>query len=171
MPDGSNGSLAGFAQQRLERGEDLLDRVQIGTVGRQEEQMGAGLPDRPSNRHAFVTAEIVEYDNIAWTQPWHQELRHPGEEQTTVDQSVEDAGCDNSIRPQPGHKGHGFLVPMRHRRDQALAPSCAAVGAGHVGLGPGLIDKDQARGVNPALMTFPAFALVGDIGPIRLGGA
>ena len=32
----------GFAQQGLELGEDLLDGIEVGRVGRQEEELGAG---------------------------------------------------------------------------------------------------------------------------------
>jgi hypothetical protein len=35
----------GLADQVLELGEELLDRVEVGAVGRQEEEMGAGGPD------------------------------------------------------------------------------------------------------------------------------
>ena len=41
-PGGLDGALIGLAQQAFEFGEHLLDRVQIGRVGRQEEQ-----PDAP----------------------------------------------------------------------------------------------------------------------------
>jgi hypothetical protein len=37
LPGGLNCGFGGFAQQRFELGEDLLDRIEIGTVGRQEE--------------------------------------------------------------------------------------------------------------------------------------
>jgi hypothetical protein len=39
----------------------------------------------------------------------------------------------------------------------------------HVGFDPGLVDKDQARSVNLALMGLPAYPFTGDIGPILLG--
>jgi len=38
-------ALVGFAQQGLEFGEHHLDRIEIGAVRRQEEQMGAGIAD------------------------------------------------------------------------------------------------------------------------------
>ena len=36
-PRGGGGALGGFSQEMLQLGEHLLDRVEIGTVGRQEE--------------------------------------------------------------------------------------------------------------------------------------
>jgi hypothetical protein len=53
---------------------------------------------------------------------------------------------------------------------QAFAARSPAVLAGHVGLGPGFIDEDQAVGIDLALMALPALALAGDVRPILLGG-
>lgn len=39
------GPFCGVAQQMFELGEDLLDRVEARAVGRQEQQVGAGLSD------------------------------------------------------------------------------------------------------------------------------
>jgi hypothetical protein len=36
----------------------------------------------------------------------------------------------------------------------------------HVGFDPGLVDEDQARSINPALMGLPALPSAGDIGAI-----
>jgi hypothetical protein len=46
MPVGGDGSGCGGPEQRLELGEDLLDRVQVGRVGRQVEQPGTAGRDR-----------------------------------------------------------------------------------------------------------------------------
>jgi hypothetical protein len=49
--------------------KDLLDRLQVGAVGRQEQQMRASFADGSSDRLAFVAAQIVEHDDVAgvWT--------------------------------------------------------------------------------------------------------
>ena len=39
------GSFGGFAHQMFELGKDLLDGVQIGALGRQEQQARANAPD------------------------------------------------------------------------------------------------------------------------------
>lgn len=58
-------ALGGLAQKQLEFGEDLFDRIEIGTVGRQEQQLGASRPDRPSHGLTLVAAEIVHDDDVA----------------------------------------------------------------------------------------------------------
>jgi hypothetical protein len=45
------------------------------------------------------------------------------------------------------------------------------MGAGHVGLGPGLVDEDEAFSVELGLMTFPTLATSLDVGPILFAGA
>jgi hypothetical protein len=42
--------------------------------------------------------------------------------------------------------------------------------AGHVGLGPGLIDEHQTPGVKPALMHRPSGPAAGDFGAILFAG-
>lgn len=71
-PCGLDATLVGFAQQGLEFGEHHLDRIEVGAVGRQEEQMGAGVADGVARRLALVAAEIVENDDIAGTESWRQ---------------------------------------------------------------------------------------------------
>jgi hypothetical protein len=49
------------------------------------------------------------------------------------------------------------------------AAGTAAVDARHVGLGPGLVDEDQARRVKPALILLPAGAPACDVRSVLLG--
>src|SRR6516165_6899558 len=46
------GACGGFAQEVFELGKDLLDRVEVGRVFRQEQQFGAGRADEPA--HGFA---------------------------------------------------------------------------------------------------------------------
>ena len=61
----SGGARVGFAQQGLELGEDLLDRVEVGRVARQEEQLGTGAADQLANRLALMCAGVTHDDNVA----------------------------------------------------------------------------------------------------------
>ena len=54
--------------------------------------------------------------------------------------------------------------------DQPLAARAAAPGADHLGVGPGLVDEDQALGVKLALGGLPGEAALGHVRPILLGG-
>lgn len=170
MPDGGNGAFVGASQQCLELGEHHFDRVEIGAVGRQEQQVRASSSDGAADGLALVTAEIVEHHDVAGPQCGHQELLHPSEEQRAVDRPVDDAGRVDAVMPERSDEGHGGPPPVRHMGDQALSTRGAAVGACHVGLGPGLVDEDQAAGIRSSLELLPLLATPGDLRPQLLGG-
>ena len=69
-----------------------------------------------------------------------------------------------------GEEGQRAPVAVRHLGDQPLAARRAAVGAGHVGLGPGLVDEDQAGGIKPPLILLPLRAPARHVRPILLAG-
>jgi len=52
------------AQEQLELGEDLLDRIDVGAVGRQEQQLCSCRSDRLAHGLAFVAAQIVHDDDV-----------------------------------------------------------------------------------------------------------
>jgi predicted GNAT family N-acyltransferase len=52
------GPRRGLAQQRLELGEQLLDRVEVGRVRRQVEERGAGRGDRLADAIDLVRREM-----------------------------------------------------------------------------------------------------------------
>ncbi len=58
----------GIAQEMSELGKDLFDRIEVGTLGRQEEQMRSLGADGVAGRLALVTAEVVEDDDLALCQ-------------------------------------------------------------------------------------------------------
>ena len=76
-----------------------------------------------------------------------------------------------SVRRQGRGKDCSASSAMGCLGNQPLAPrGAAAVGARHVGLGPGLVDEDQAGRIDPTLILPPLRAPPGDVGPILLAG-
>jgi hypothetical protein len=170
FPGGFDGSLGGFAEQGLEFGEDLLDRIEVGTVGRQEEQLGADGPYRAPNGSAFVAAEIIDDDDVAWLKGRNQELLDIGQEALTIDRPVDHTGRIDAIRSQGGKEGECSPASVRHLRHQPLAARRTSMSACHVGLGPGLVNEDQARRIKPALILLPLDPPSGDVGAILFAG-
>jgi len=80
----------GCARQVLELGEQLLDRVQVGAGGRQEQQVRPGLADGTAGTASVVAAQIIEDDDLTWAEGRHQHLSDIGRDQTAVDWAVED---------------------------------------------------------------------------------
>ena len=61
-------------------------------------------------------------------------------------------------------------MPVGAGRAQPLPPGAAAMTAGHVRLGPGLIEEDEAARVKVALCVPPLSPPVRDVRPGLLGG-
>ena len=161
----------GLSQQRLELGERLFDRVQVRTVGRQIEQLGAHRADRSADRWVLMAGQIVHDHDVAWSEGWDQELLQPGEETLGVDRAIQDAGRDDAVPSQSGHEGECLTRAVRHFADQTLTSGAATMQAGHVGLHPGLIDEDQTGRSNLALPLMPLAPSAGDVSAILLAGA
>ena len=66
--------VGGFAEEGVESGEDLSDGVEVGAVGRQEEEPGAGGSDGAAHDFYLVAAEIVDDDDVAGFEGRHQDL-------------------------------------------------------------------------------------------------
>ena len=66
-----------LSQPMLELGEELFDRIEVGRVFGQEEQLGAGPADGAAHGFALMRAEIVHDDDVARSQGRRRELpRH-----------------------------------------------------------------------------------------------
>ena len=61
-------------------------------------------------------------------------------------------------------------VPVRNGADQALAPGGPAAGASHVCRGPGLVEEDEALGIERGLQRRPGAARFGYIVALLLLG-
>ena len=114
------------AQERLQLGKRHLDRIEVGTVRRQESQQGAGLFDREPDLGMFVRSEIVDHDDIPGPQGRHEDLLDIGAEGEAVDRPIEDRRRGQGCRTQGGHDRVG--LPMAARRVIANAGPAQAAG-------------------------------------------
>ena len=87
--DGFDGEGGSLAQQVLELGEDLFDRVQVRGVFGQEEKLGTGRANELAYGFALVTAEIVHDHDVAGTKRGDEDLFDIGFEALPVDGTVE----------------------------------------------------------------------------------
>lgn len=105
----------------LEFGKDLLDRVEVGAVGRQEDEVGAACSDGGAGRLALVTAEVVQHDDISRRQRRSQDLLHIEPEELAVYGAVNDPGRVDAVMAQSGDEGQGLPVAEGRAGLQALA--------------------------------------------------
>jgi len=74
------GAPGGLARQGLELGEDLPDRIEVGRVRRQEEELGGSLADGAAGGPALVIAQIAHDGDVAGPERRSQELLEIGKE-------------------------------------------------------------------------------------------
>lgn len=169
-PCGFDGSFLGFSDEGFEFGEHHLDGIEIGAIRRQEEQMGPGLADGLAGGLSFVASQIIEDNDVTGLQGWCQGLLHPGGEGRSIDGAIEDQGSDDPVMAQARQKGQSFPMAVGNLGEQGFPTRTPTAQARHIGLDPGLVDKDQAGGIKPMLMGFPAVAQPRHSRPILLLG-
>jgi hypothetical protein len=76
-------------EERLEFGERLFDRIEVGTIRRQKPNVCADGFNRGANLRLFVHGEVIEDDDIAGAERRHQDLFDVGEKAHIVDGAIE----------------------------------------------------------------------------------
>jgi hypothetical protein len=154
----------------FELGKDLLDGVQIGAVGRQEQEACTDASDGASNRWPLVAGEVVHDDDIARREGWDEALLDIIEEAVAVDRLVHDARCVDPVAAQGGKEGHGFPVAIRCFGVEPLALGCPATQRSHVGLRPSFINEDEPCRIKSSLILLPLRTSPRDLWPELFGG-
>jgi len=98
MPQLVDGPDGLCAKQGFELGEGHFDGVEIGAVGRQEEDPCSSVADELFHERALVSGQVVHDDDIALVQGWSQMGLDIGLEDRPVDRRVDDEGGSESCR-------------------------------------------------------------------------
>src|SRR5690606_34201217 len=106
-------------------------------------------------------------DDVTGPKFGHENLRHICFEPVTVDRAIQHHRRDHAGHAQAGDQRGGLAVTMREAHSQALTPGAAPMTAGHV---CGLVDENQALGIQIDLTVEPVVALPQDVGPVLLDG-
>ena len=91
-------------------------------------------------------------------------------EAPTVNGAVKDAGRVDPVRPECGKEGQGPPFTERRLGDELASAWRPASDWGHVRLGPCLVEKDQAAGINPTLILLPLHSPTRDHWSVLFGG-
>jgi hypothetical protein len=108
-----------------------------------------------TNGLALVAAEIVDDDDVAGLEGWHEDLFDVSAEALAIDRPVDDARRIDAIASQSGKEGQGSPAALRRSGNQLTAARRPAAQRRHVGFGPSLVDEDQPRRVKPVLIRLP----------------
>lgn len=154
--DGSRGS---FAEQVLEL-ENLFDRVQVGRVFRQDEQIGADRTDELANCFAPVAAELSKINDIAGSKDGQENIVISVQKLTPARSGLTTA--HRSAMARAASKVTNFQRPLGTPAS-SLRPRGATLQGRHIGPGPGLVD-DQPLNFDATLMPYPPGSSPRDLG-------
>ena len=169
IPEGVDRALGRSSEESFEFGEGELDRVQVGRVGWEIEEAGAGSLDALAHAGDFVSGEIVDDDDVAGRQARDEAAIEVGEEDIAVHRPIDDERGDEAVRAQPADKGGDLPMAVRDAADQALAAAAPATDGRHVRARPGLVDEDETARIKQGLSRDPLAARRGDVGALLLG--
>lgn len=99
-----DGSFVRLCDECLELGEHHLDGIEVGTVWRQEEEVWTDIPDHISGQFSFADSQIVENNNIADSQGWHQALLDPCGKGDAIDGTINGRRGNDAVAVQPARK-------------------------------------------------------------------
>ena len=135
-------------------------------LGRKSRRAPAALMAR---RTALLLCEIVHDDDVALPQGRDEDLVDVEAERLAVDRPVEEPWRLDPVVPQGGEERHRPPVAVRHLGGQALAARRPAPERSHVGLGPGLVDEDEAGGIDEPLPRRPLGPSPRHVGAVLFG--
>lgn len=101
--------------------EDVLDRIEVRAVRRQEQQASTDSLDHVPGRGAFVGGEVVEDHDVSCRQAWSQYLPGIGREPFPCHWPVQRHWRRHARQTQPANEGRCVPMPVRHRHPAARA--------------------------------------------------
>jgi hypothetical protein len=164
------GARSRGTQERFQFRERHLDRIEVGTVGRQKSELGASGFDGRADIGLFVDGEIVEHHDIASPECRGQHLLHVGKKAGVVDGPIEHGRRRDPVRPQ--RRDDRVRRPMTTGCviAQAHATATAPVTTQQIGRDAAFIEKDVRPGVAQRQPVAPAAPLSDNVGaPLFVG--
>ena len=134
---------ANTPEMGLELGERHFDRVEVGAVGRQEEEPSSALLEDSLGLCTLVTGEVVEDYHITLLQRRGELGLDIGVEDLAIHRAVDDPWCDEAVAPQSGDEGLRGPVSEGRIGFQSSAPASPATQTGHLGRCAGFVEEDQ----------------------------
>lgn len=141
---------------------------EVGTVGRQVEQAGAGGLDRVTHASGLVGGQVVHDDDVAGLECRHQHLFDIGEKHIAVHGAIVDEGRGHARQPQRTGEGRCFPMAVWHACPAAFAAWRSSAQARHLGRQPGFVDEDQLRRIEIELAVEPGAPALQDVRAILL---
>jgi hypothetical protein len=138
-------SLA-FRSRIFSFAKDLLQRIEVGAVRWQEDEPCIDGADNPADRAPLGEPRLSITTISPGCSVGTRHLLDIGEEALAIDRRVNDAGRGDAVMPECRKEGHCTPMAVRDLSPEREPASPPAMGTGHVGLCPRLIDEDETGG-------------------------
>lgn len=115
------------AQEGFQFRKRHLDRIEVGTVGRQKPEARAGLFDRGPHLGLLMHGEVIEHDHLARPQRGHQDLLDIRAEGRSIDRAIKHRRRGQRRGPQPRHNRVRLPIAARRVIGGARAEYVAAI--------------------------------------------
>jgi hypothetical protein len=158
-----------LAEDRLEFGEELLDRIEVRTVRREVEKHRSARLDGLADAGNLVNADVVHDDDVAALESWSKDLFDVGQEALAIHRPIQQQGRRDAIVAQRRYEGRCFPMAMRYLADEPFTARSATVATGHVCGCTGFIDEHELSRIESHLHLAPCLTRRCDVRPILFG--
>jgi len=148
--------------------EHQLDGVKVRRIRRQVSETCANTPEHLLYTGDFVERYIVSHHNVSTLEGWRQTLLYVSQECFAIHGRFNDHRSHDAGLTQASDERYRLPVPHGRVRDQAFSAGAPAVQAHHIGGDCRLVDKYEAGGIKPSLLTDPASARASHVGALAL---
>ena len=138
-----SGSAFGGPEALLDLGEGQRDRVEVGGIGREEEEATAHRLDGGARVGALVGTQVVQDDDLARAQGGGKDPRGVGREGSTIDRPRDRPGRTDALGGQGGQQRDIRPVIARRPPERTLAPWSPRPAARQGRVGARFIDEDE----------------------------
>ena len=174
LPEGvfdfADGAESATAEFVFDFREDLFDGIEIGAVGREEEDAGVVLGQGVGEAFHFVGGQIIQDEDVPGSHTGSEFLADVLHEEFAVQGAVDDHRGEQALAADGDDEGGRFPMAMGHGIDDPPGREPPAVEAGHRRRAERLVEEDEAAGVDPGLDDLPRGPGDDDVGPVPLGG-
>jgi len=161
-------ALGSLAQASLHGMEGQLDGVKVRRILRQESEACANTPEGLLYTSDLMEGHIVSNHNVSTLERRRQTLLDVSQECFTVHRPLNEHRSHDASLTQATDERYRLPVPHGRVSDQAFSARAPAVQAHHIGGDCRLVDKYEAGGIKPALLTDPASAQASHVGALAL---
>ena len=133
-------------------------------------ELGLDAADETSHLRALMASEIVHDDDVAGSKLRQQHLADIEAEAFPIDRTIKETRGGEPIGTQRAQEGECVPAPVWSITLQSIAARAPAAQGRHVGLHPGLIEKDEPIWIEPGLQHAPALAASRHVGARLFGG-